>query len=310
MSDHGADPYATPEHEQRENRTIWGAVVAILAATVLLAGVLSALTGNDEEVDSLALLSAAPDTLREAGSARMTLQMTVGSEGFNMKMGGEGVVEFATGAGTFTMDLMGQQIEIRTDGKTMWMKLPDMGPASPITAEWIGTPADQFQSGQLGTAGMESATGMLDALRGIGSEPERIGTEEINGLEVMHYRAVVNLEKAIAAAPEATRAQAAASLQQLTSAGANEMPVDVWITDGGLPVRQVMTWEPKGVAGMPEGMSMETRVDFSDFGAPVVVEPPPADQVQMVDPMQLQELMSGVSTVSGEETVTAEVEAA
>lgn len=55
---------------------------------------------------------------------------------------------------------------------------------------------------------------------------------------------------------------------------------------------------------------METRVDFSDFGAPVVVEPPPADQVQMVDPMQLQELMSGVSTVSGEETVTAEVEAA
>lgn len=304
MSDHGSEPYAIPDVEKREGRTIWGALVAVLAATVLLAGLLTALSGDDdkEEIDSRALLSGAPDALREAGSARMTMKMSFGGGGFNMELGGEGLVDFATGAGTFTMNVMGQQIEMRTDGETMWMKLPDMGPGSPITAPWIGMPAEQFESGQLGVGGMDSAAGMLDALRGIGSEPEVVGAEEIDGLEVTHYHAVVDLQKAIAAAPEATRAQAEAALEQLTSAGATDMPVDVWITDDGLPVRQVMTWAPKGVAGMPEGMSMEVRIDYGDFGTSVDVEPPPADQVQTIDPTQLQQLLGGVVTESGEMT--------
>jgi hypothetical protein len=294
MSDHGPDPYSSPE-PRKENGVVWGAVVAILAATVLLAGLLTALTKDDDEVavDPVALLSSAPDSLADAGSARMAMVMSFGGEGFDMEMKGDGLVDFVSGAGTFTMSLMGQSFEIRTDGTTMWMHLPDMGPGSPVTSEWIAMPADQFQpTGQVG-GGIDSATGMLDALRGIGGEPEVIGTEEIDGQEATHYRALVNVADAIAAAPPANRARAEAALKQFESLGASEMPVDVWITDGGLPLREIVTWDPEGgIAG--QDVSMEIRVDFSDFGAPVEVEAPPADQVQTIDPAQVQQLFGGI----------------
>ena len=288
MADH--DPYSSPE-TGKERGGLWTAVVAILAATVLLAGLLSALTKDDTgiEGDPIALLSAAPDSLAEAGSARMKMTMAFGGGGFDVSMGGEGVVDFAGGGGTFTMEVMGQSFEMRTDGETMWMNLPDMGAASPITAEWIAVPAAQLQPNGVG-GGMESATGMLDALRGVGGEPEVVGTEEIDGIEATHYRASIDVEQAIAAAPEANRARAEAALQQFTTMGATEMPVDVWLTDGGLPLRQIVSWKG-AVAG--QDMSMEIRVDFSDFGVDVVVEPPPADQVQSVDPAQLQQIMGG-----------------
>ena len=288
MSDHGSDPYSSPE-PRKEKGVVWGAIVAVLAATVLLAGLLTVLTNDDDEVavDPVALLSSAPDSLADAGSARMAMVMSFSGEGFDMSMKGDGIVDFASGAGTFTMSVMGQPFEIRTDGTTMWMNPPDMGVGSPITADWIAVPADQFQpNGQLG-GGIDSATGMLDALRGIGGEPEVVGTEDIDGTEATHYRAVVDLADAIAAAPEASRARAEAALQQLESLGATTMPVDVWITDGGLPLRQIITWTGE-MAG--QTLTMEVRVDFSDFGTDVVVEPPPADQVQTVDPAQLQQL--------------------
>lgn len=296
MSAAGQDPYSSPE-PQKERGVVWTAVVAVLAATVLLAGLLSVLTNDDVEAvsgDPIALLSAAPDSLAEAGSARMKLTMKFGGGGFSMEMGGEGLVDFDSGAGTFTMSVMGQSFEIRTDGETMWMNPPDMGVGSPFTGEWLAMPAEQFQSnGQIG-GGMDSATGMLDALRGVGGEPEVVGTEEIDGVEATHYRAVIDLADAIAAAPEANRARAEAALQQFKTLGATDMPVDVWITDAGLPLRQIVTWSGD-MAG--QQMSMEMRIDFSDFGTPVVVEPPPADQVQTVDPAQLQQIFGGQQTI-------------
>ena len=290
MSASHHDPYSSPE-PQRERGVVWTAVVAVLVATVLLAGVLSALTNDDEAVagDPIALLSAAPDSLAEAGSARMKMTMSFGGGGFDVAMGGEGLVDFVSGAGTFAMEVMGQSFEMRTDGETMWMNLPDMGQGSSITSEWIAAPAEQFQPNGV-AGGMDSATGMLDALRGVGGEPEVVGTEEIDGMEATHYRAVISVEDAIAAAPEANRARAEAALQQFEAMGANDMPVDVWLTESGLPLRQIVTWAGE-VAG--QEMSMEMRVDFSDFGIAVEVEPPPADQVQTVDPAQLQQLLGG-----------------
>lgn len=296
MPDRGVDPYASPEPRKQRGAGL-GVVVGVLSVTVLLAGILTVLTDDGGgDADPVALLSAAPDAVREAGSARMSMTMSFAGEGFNVEMAGTGVVDFETGAGTFEMNVLGQTIEMRTDGETVWMHLPDPIPGSPITAPWIAVPADQLQSSPQAGAGIDSATGMLDALRGIGGDVEEVGGDVIDGVEVTHYHVVVDLRDAIAAAPEVSRARAEAALQQFSQLGATEMPIDVWITDGGLPIRQIMRWAPEGVAGVPDGFEMEMRVDLSDFGTPVEVEAPPADQVQTIDPMQLQQIFGGTPT--------------
>jgi hypothetical protein len=114
-----------------------------------------------------------------------------------------------------------------------------------------------------------------------------------------HYNVVVRLADAIAAAPESQRAQAKEALDQLDQLGASEMPVDVWITDDGIPVRQVMTFDGASGVSALAGLKMKVTVDLSDFGAPVKVDIPPADQVQQIDPAQLGSLFGGPGGLPG-----------
>jgi hypothetical protein len=186
---------------------------------------------------------------------------------------------------------------MRTDGTTMWMRMPVAGSGElpGVTKEWLAMPASGLQpNAQLGFGSVDSAAGFLEAFRGIGGEVEEIGPDVVNGVEVTHYRAVFSLRDAIAAVPEDQRKRAEEALEQFEQLGASEMPTDVWLSDDGLPIRTVMRFDMGDSASFPfEGFSMEMTYELSDFGVPVEVVPPPADQVQEIDPAQLQELMTG-----------------
>jgi len=282
-----------PPGPERSTLTL---VLALVSALLLVVGVAAVIAGKgdpEKKVDAAALLSNAPDAVRQAGSARITIALSMKASGFSVDMRGEGVTDFKDGRGSFTMSVLGHQMEMRNDGTTTYIRVPDGTSVPGITKPWVSLASSTLKPGA-SFSGPESATGLLDALRGIGGEIRTIGQEKVNGVDTTHYAVVVRLADAVAAAPEAQKAQAEQGLQQLDQLGATEMPMDVWITDDGIPVRQVMTFDgPDGIAAMA-GLKMKMTVDMTDFGEPVTVDVPPADQVQPIDPTQLSSIFGGM----------------
>ncbi|HEX4904826.1 MAG TPA: hypothetical protein VFU93_05210 [Acidimicrobiales bacterium] len=288
MADH--DPYSSPE-AHRESSVVWTAVVAVLAATVLLAGVLSALTNDDATGvdDPLALLSSAPDAALDARTARIVMKMEM-EGGMSVNMSAEGLVDFETGASSLTMSMVGNELEMRTVDDHFYMRLPDVGQPLGITTPWVGMPVDAAGTGSY--TGSPSAAAMIDSLRGVSRDIESLGRDEVNGVDANGFRVTIDLERALQQVPEADRARAEESMAQLRGMGMAEMPMEVWVTDGGLPVRMVM--EMEGIGGT--GASMRSQMDYVDFGLPVDITAPPAEDVTMVqDQAQLQQLLGGQS---------------
>jgi hypothetical protein len=291
---HAPTPLDDRDDDGRDRSTLL-LVLGLVAAVLLVVGVVAAIGGKDDDkkVDAAALLSNAPDAVRQAGSAHVAMSMNVKAGTMNMDLHGNGATDFATGTGSFTMSFLGIDIEMVTDGTTTYIHVPDGGKLPGATKPWVSVPNSAMRSGG-SFSGMQSATGFLDALRGIGGNIRTVGDEHVNGVDTTHYHVTVRLADAIAAAPEAQRAQARAALEQLDQLGAAEMPVDVWITDDGIPVRQVMTFEGSNGVSALAGMQMKVTVDLSDFGAPVKVDVPPADQVQAIDPSEIGSLFGGL----------------
>ena len=267
--------------------------VSLVAVLLLIIGIAAVVSSSDDEVivDPIALLEGAPDAAREAGSARMQMSVQMGGEGMSMSMDGSGLVDFESGAGSFTMSTMGTTFEMLTDGETLWMKMPAMARPAGVTQEWVAMPVAGMGQGQLQLPGSTGAAGFLDSLRGIGDTFEELGTREVNGVEANGYRVTVDLTKALAEVPADQREQAEASLEQLQGLGSTTMPMEVWITDDGLPVRMTMEMAAADL------FDMKMQIDFTDFGVEVDITPPPEDQVYRVDdPSQLGGLMGDSGT--------------
>jgi hypothetical protein len=102
---------------------------------------------------------------------------------------------------------------------------------------------------------------------------------------------VVDLDKTVQLAPADSRDEVQATIDQLEEQiGTSELPVEVWIDPDGLPAR--LRYE---VSVSADGSDTTTVVvmDFFDWGADVVVEPPPADEVT-----DIAELTSTVNAAS------------
>ena len=284
------DPYAHPEDAASE-RSAFNLVVAVMAAILLLVGVIAVFTGKDDDVDPVALLGSAPDAVRDAGTSRMTMVMDMKGGGSSSRMTANGVVDFVSGAGTFSFTGFGIDFELRTDGKTIWMKVP----GQPAGAKpWVAFPLSAVPGASpgIGMFGPGQATGFLDALRGVGTDIKDLGEEDVNGVHTHHYGVTVDVHDALEQVPEDQRAQAEAGLSML---GVNEMPMEVWLSSDGLPIRTVFSF------GGTSQFNVAMQMDLTDFGVPVHVEPPPADQVQTFDNLteleqRLGEQMAGATS--------------
>lgn len=281
-------PYAAAEPEART-----AFFLPLLAAAVLLAliGVITAATGGDDELaDPATRLRAAPAAMESVESARMTMAMAMDVGGMSMDVDMDGVVDFVTGAGTFTMDFMGQSMEMRTDGETIWMKLPAMARPAGMDAEWIAVPATSVAGTSTGAPfGGLGGDSYFDALLGVTGEIEDLGREEVNGVDTTHYRFSVDLSEAVRELSAEDRAEFESAFAQ--AGGVDVMPVEAWLSDDGLPIRQVMSFEmaQAGMAG-----SMRMQIDLTDFGVDVVVVPPD-DVMSFEDEAQLQQMFDQVA---------------
>ncbi len=172
-------------------------------------------------------------------------------------------------------------VDLIQDGQTLFMRSPAFSDIAQGSTQWIKIDFAKLNPSLADISTLSSSrsdpTQALEYLRGMGAV-EKIGTDRIDGTATTHYRGTVDLNKAVANAPTSSRATLRSLANQFEQlSGSASFPEDVWI-DSEQRVRRMefalRLSDPK--AGT---LRMLMRMDLSDFGVDVDVEPPPADQV-------------------------------
>jgi hypothetical protein len=205
-------------------------------------------------------LQGSDDALRDASSSRIEWKLDGKSLPDWAVMRSTGSIDYANGRGEMVIQgksdsapearalFIGHDsyLGVEVGGTMYWMK--------ESTSDVTG--ADRFMPGPGGT----SPDRLMKALVKSSKKVEKLGSEEIRGVTATHYRA--HLDR--------------------TNPGLGILKdepgiVDAWIDEQGLPRR----------VRVPDGGENESAVvlDLFDFGVPVDVEAPPANQVVSEDKM-------------------------
>ncbi|KAA5832878.1 hypothetical protein ABT337_11975 [Saccharopolyspora hirsuta] len=165
------------------------------------------------------------------------------------------------------------EMVVSKDG--IFMKSPEMAqlaggdPSKP----WLKMPANEEVAQQFGELGKISD---FEAMLPPGSTITSSAEEQVNGKDATRYEVTTNLQEAAGAAT--TDAQKAGFKVMLDS-GVTEIKQTVWVDSDKLPLQVKMTTPALKVQGQ-EIPETTLTVHYSDWGKPVNITTPPADQVQ------------------------------
>jgi hypothetical protein len=277
-------------------------VAMVVASALVLASCGSAGGSSDSVTKSTVPVSrkivlTSITTTAAAKTARIDLQMkmTGGSKG-SFDVTGEGVADFGSGDSDVTMQfdgpigtVTGDGFEIRSVDGTVYMRVPSTLHA-PLTEDkpWIAVDAPSGSnafSSPFALGSQSDPTKALAYLEKVSSDVREVGSESIRGVDTTHYTATVDLGKALEQnkdVPSGLRD----SVKELAGLFGN-IPADVWIDGDGRLRRLSLQLDlsemfrgfgPSGSTGADHVVITET-LDLYDFGTPVNVEAPPADQV-------------------------------
>ncbi|MEV5150760.1 hypothetical protein AB0K81_02245 [Streptomyces werraensis] len=218
---------------------------------------------------------AAYDRTAEAESARMTIRMQLSAEGRTVTTQGKGVISLAEGDSVMTVTAQDQRIEQRVVDQVLYQKMP--GQEAPGGKPWVKIDLEKVAAQQnlgnqqIGDPAQTAAYAKAITDKGV----TEVGTEEVGGTETTHYKVSVDVSKLPGGA-------------QMSKQLGPTLPMHVWLDDDGRLRRQQidMTVKAPASASAKAGSStavqqlkMKTVLEFSDFGAEVDAEAPPAGQV-------------------------------
>jgi hypothetical protein len=103
---------------------------------------------------------------------------------------------------------------------------------------------------------------------------KQVGTETVNGVSATHYSVTVELAKVAKQHPEV-----ADVLNALIQQGIKTQDVQLWVDAQKRPVRIVTSAQLPNPVKPGSTIDSKQTVDFTDWGAPVTIQAPPADQV-------------------------------
>jgi hypothetical protein len=205
---------------------------------------------------------------------------------------GDGAFDFPARRGILSMNLPASlgQFEAVLDGVVFYVKLPaalsgELGgkPWVKVDLNAIGRQVSGVDLSSLAQAQAADPTQAVNVLRGA-SDVTKLGTENLRGASVTHYKATIDVDKAIANAPPESRD----ALRQLAnSLGTKTFPAEVWVDDQGRMRKLTYSLDlskvsvPTSVArGSRPALGLSTfTYELYDFGTTVRADVPPADQV-------------------------------
>lgn len=235
--------------------------------------------------DAPALAAAAKESASEKKTAKFTMDMNMGF--MSMKGNGEARYDGANSEMSMTMDAMGQQMEMRLVDRTLYMKMPPGMPGADPAKPWAKMSLEELGGSGANLDQMleqSDPTKMLEMFQETGTITNSEETT-LDGQSAVHYTVEVDFEKVL----EKLGAGAAMGADELKNSGIDKMPVDVWLSEDNLPLQiEIKLGEMmkkaagKSAEGIPTSLNMDNAkmtMTYSDWGAPVNIEAPPADQV-------------------------------
>jgi hypothetical protein len=231
------------------------------------------------------LVAAAKAGTEKSKSAKFSMEMN--AAGMSVKASGQGRFDGANTAMSMNMDLLGQQMEMRLIGGDMYMQMPaSMRQTLGSTKPW--TKVSLSDSSAAGKALSDSynqlaeqndPSKMLEQIQKAGTITKSEATT-LDGQPANHYTIDVDFAKLADQMPAGLPAEAKSQL-----AGKNvHFPMDLWVNSDQLPMQIVMDMGALGKAmgGAAAGQmgDMKMTMKYTDWGVPVNIEAPPADQVE------------------------------
>ncbi|TDD68141.1 hypothetical protein [Actinomadura rubrisoli] len=163
-------------------------------------------------------------------------------------------------------------------GRTMYMKMPALSQlgGSASAKPWLKVSLDELgkQSG-LNIDQMLEQSRQMDPVQNTrmltaSKDVREVGKETVNGVRTTHYTGTYRMQDAIAKLPAEQQQMHRKNLDKL---GMDAMGFDLWVDDQQLPRKMAMKSQQTSAGSMTMTMS------YHDFGRPVDITAPPADQV-------------------------------
>ena len=274
-----ATPPTMPEGTDPRPRALL--VLAIVVVLIAAIGVVVyAVKGNGPDPNG-ALESAVAHTVG-AKTADVAISVSVGAAGIHESIDGNGTTNFVTNATNMTLryDAGGRSIVERAivDGSTGYFNVgPIVGEVAPGKS-WLSLNLNSGStSGPNGVAGggiFSDPNTMIKVLETAGTSVTMLGSSTVDGVAVQAY--AIHLSPAgIAKVMRSSRAPASLRAQ-LAQVHYDRLDYVVDI-DGADYLREVRVSGSFGAEGI--GATVTSAMHLSDYGIPVHVVPPPADEV-------------------------------
>ncbi len=286
---------STPPPRPRGRFVVAGAVALVSVAT--LVAVVAIPTGQGNDTTSLATgpgakaVGAAVAATEASRTARGLLTIRHGGQAITA----DGIGDFAGGDARAEIapvaDATSRRITVVRTGAGIYARLPDgMNPLS-RDKPWVSVDAvtlarlTQLALGDLGAQITGAPLDALTYLRAVSGDVALVGPDTTRGEPTTHYRGSIEPSRITGQLPEALRPPAPAA----GGAAAAKPPADLWIDAQGRLRKLVISVDPNTLAS--SGRSASTRpstaaaeastitLELWDFGVPVEVTAPPAEEV-------------------------------
>ena len=285
----------------------------VLAALVgVLALVVSGCGGSTVAVPELTSFTSAADASSTADSAKfeLTFSMTMPLSDKPLSFGASGGFDKSADRAQLTFDLsslvelfksIGQsfggkvsgddmgspsdwKLDAIKDGDTVYVHFPLLTDKLPAGKTWVKGDAKDLEgagAGDLSQFGSFAGTDPRDVfgmLKAVSGSIEAVGTEEIRGVETSHYKATIDVAKLEQLVPADERKSLGGIDQAAAQAGLTGIPIEIWI-DGDHQVRKLTFDVEAKQPGTSQTMKASFDVELYDYGKPLEITLPPADEV-------------------------------
>jgi hypothetical protein len=242
------------------------------------------------------LMLAAATKVAASPTSRFEMQMSMpGPDGKPVAVTSTGAVNNKTGLLSMELDMASMGIPGASgtttalfDGTAFYYRFPPAMRSTFGGKEWVKMGIDTISKASgldldslLQQFKQSDPTSSVALLSSAATDITEVGSEDVRGVPTRHFKMTVDLQKAVANAPEGLRDTVAKAAGML---GAGTYPAEIWLADDGLPRRMHYTMDVSKMklpAGTPSPFgagNVEFTMELFDFGIDVGVAVPPASQ--------------------------------
>ncbi len=239
----------------------------------------SASASSSAKAESAFQLVSNASTKTTTSNARLALSGSINAAGQSVPITGTGAYDFVNHRGTINLTLpQVGAIETRVIGGTIYEKLPAQVSGALGGKPWIKIDLAELSkcmggNGALGNVSQTSdPTQVLKYLKGSSQSVTKVGEEQVRGVHTTHYRAQVDMQRAV---QQGAFGQATADTFK-KQFGTIVFPIDVWVDDQGRADRTSYSMKAGAVG------SFTLTQELYDFGKADVsnVTAPPARETR------------------------------